>query len=87
MFAINGFILKLQITSEMIRYASLLIILVLLISLIIAIVMICIKRLHDTNHRGKWLFLIFVPIANIYLLYLLFLKKGDIEYNRYNQIN
>ncbi len=43
-----------------------------------------IKRLHDTNHSGHWLWSILIPVLGpIYLIYLLGFKKGTFENNRF----
>lgn len=41
-----------------------------------------IRRLHDTNKSGWFMLLGLVPIANLYLLYLLIIEgdKGDNQY-------
>lgn len=44
---------------------------------------ISIRRLHDTKSSGYNLLLIFVPLGNIYLYYMLLFKGGDKEKNGY----
>ena len=41
-----------------------------------------VRRLHDVGKSGWWLLLQFVPLANLYLLYL-FIKRGDAGDNIY----
>jgi len=41
----------------------------------ILIVFQVIKRLNDTGHSGWLSLLLFVPLVNVYVLYLLFVKK------------
>lgn len=42
----------------------------------------CIRRLHDSGHRGWYFLLTYIPLANLYLLYLL-LFVADRTPNRY----
>jgi FAD/FMN-containing dehydrogenase/uncharacterized membrane protein YhaH (DUF805 family) len=43
-----------------------------------------VKRLHDTNHSGHWLWAIFIPVLGpLFLIYLLGFKKGDFTQNRF----
>ena len=41
-----------------------------------------VRRLHDTNHRGRWWLLNLIPIANIWILVLMVIKGtvGDNDY-------
>lgn len=55
--------------------------------LLIGNISLSIKRLHDSNHSGWWILLAFLPVANLYLMYLLLFKKGDIGENRYDNIS
>ena len=41
------------------------------------------RRLHDVGKSGWWLLLWLVPLANFYLIYLLYFKAGDIGTNEY----
>jgi uncharacterized membrane protein YhaH (DUF805 family) len=41
-----------------------------------------VRRLHDTGRSGIIFILVFIPVVNLYLLYLL-LKAGDIGPNEY----
>ncbi len=43
-----------------------------------------VRRMHDTNRSGLYFFLSFVPLANLYYLYLL-LRKGDVDANSYGE--
>ncbi len=45
--------------------------------LAIMIVFLVIKRLHDVQKSGWWMLLLSLPVVNIYILYLLFIKKGS----------
>ncbi len=51
---------------------------------IIPNVAIAVRRLHDTGHSGWFYLLLGVPIANLYILYLL-LSAGDTMPNAYGQ--
>jgi len=42
----------------------------------------CIRRLHDSGHRGWYFLFTYIPLANLYLLYLLFFA-ADKDTNRY----
>lgn len=42
-----------------------------------------IKRLHDLGKHRSHYWLIFIPIYNLYLIFLLFFKKGTIGQNAY----
>ncbi len=48
--------------------------------------MIKIRRLHDLNLSGGYLFLTFIPIANIILLIYLFFIKGTGHPNRFGEV-
>jgi len=55
---------------------------------------VAIRRLHDTNKSGWFLLLAFVPLANLYLIYLFIIEgdKGPNEYgpdpkNQYDEVN
>ena len=50
--------------------------------LIIPTLSVTIRRLHDIGKRGWWVLLCIIPVANIYLLYLL-MRRGDKLENRY----
>ena len=41
------------------------------------------RRLHDVDKCGWWQLLIMVPFANLYLLYLIWIKSGTPGINRY----
>lgn len=42
----------------------------------IKIIFLIIKRLRDLQKSGHWTWYLFVPGFNLYVIYLLFLKKG-----------
>ena len=42
----------------------------------VAAIMLTIRRWHDTNHSGWWCLISFIPIINLYALYMLYFKKG-----------
>lgn len=43
-----------------------------------------VRRMHDTNRSGMYFFLLFIPLVNLYCLYLL-LCEGDKEANPYGK--
>jgi uncharacterized membrane protein YhaH (DUF805 family) len=42
-----------------------------------------VRRLHDVGKSGSWWWATKVPILNLYVLYLLYLKRGDENANEY----
>ena len=55
-----------------------------LLILIIPSIAITLRRLHDIN-KSAWFFIVsFIPIFNIYFLYVL-TKKGDVNENKYGK--
>lgn len=42
-----------------------------------------IRRLHDVGKSGFWWWTVLVPFLNLYLIYLLFFKRGEPSANRY----
>lgn len=42
-----------------------------------------VRRLHDVGKSGGWVLAAFVPFLNLYLLYLLYFKRGSGVYNVY----
>jgi uncharacterized membrane protein YhaH (DUF805 family) len=42
-----------------------------------------IRRLQDVGKSGWLCLLVLIPIINLYVLYLVYIKKGDIGYNQY----
>lgn len=46
-----------------------------------------IKRLHDRELSGYWLYLVLIPVLGpLVLCYLLFLRKGTVQPNRYGDV-
>ena len=45
--------------------------------------MLAIRRLHDVDRSGWWLLIGFIPIVNLWLLYLIVFKKGTDGSNRF----
>lgn len=58
---------------------------VLSIALAVASIMITIQRLHDINRPGIHFLLLLVPLYNIYLGFVLLLKKGTDGPNQYGE--
>ncbi len=49
-----------------------------------ALVMLCIRRLHDRNYTGWWLLAVLVPLAGaLWLLWQLALRRGVAQDNRW----
>ncbi|WP_411878516.1 DUF805 domain-containing protein [Polaromonas sp. YR568] len=49
-----------------------------------ALVLLCIRRLHDRNYSGWWLLLVVVPVAGaLWLVWQLALRRGVPEGNRW----
>ncbi|WP_445330234.1 DUF805 domain-containing protein [Tepidibacter sp. Z1-5] len=44
-----------------------------------------IQRLHDINRPKLHIFLLLIPIYNIYLSFLLYFKKGSYGFNKYGE--
>ena len=53
-----------------------------LVGLVIASITISIRRLHDTNRNGAFIFLVFVPLGGI-VLFVFMCLQGTIGDNRY----
>ena len=52
--------------------------------ILIALVMLCIRRLHDRNYRGWWLLAVLIPVAGaLWLLWQLALRSGIAQDNRW----
>ena len=45
-----------------------------------------VRRLHDINRRGWWLFIYFVPLVGPLLLVYFFVQPSDEEPNRYGPV-
>lgn len=43
----------------------------------------CSRRLHDTGRSGWWQLALFVPLLGFYPVYLIWIKKGSNEVNKY----
>lgn len=52
------------------------------LAIIVPSLAVAVRRLHDTGRSGWFFFLSFIPLANLYLLYLLCVdsEPGDNEY-------
>lgn len=57
--------------------------LVITLPLTVSSIMMTIRRLHDTEHSGWWYLTMFIPIFNLYTLYLTIFKKGTEGYNSF----
>lgn len=56
---------------------------ILALLLLLPTIAVDVRRLHDTGHSGFWLLLMFIPIANFYVIYLLIKdSEGDNEYGK-----
>ena len=44
----------------------------------------CTRRLHDVGRSGWWQLAIAVPLLNLYLLYMLWIKRGTVEANKFD---
>ena len=44
-----------------------------------------IRRLHDTNKPWFFTVLLFIPLLNLFLIYSLFFKKGDLTNNKFGK--
>ncbi len=58
-----------------------------LFSAIIFIISAHVRRLHDINCSWWQVVLLFIPLINIVLLVILFLRKGTVGRNKYGEIN
>lgn len=54
------------------------------LGLLIPNIAVGVRRLHDTNKSGWFLLLAFIPLANLYLLYLMIIE-GDKGPNQYGE--
>ncbi len=43
----------------------------------------CARRLHDVNRSGWWQLAVIVPLLNLYLFYLIWIKRGKPEENKF----
>lgn len=50
---------------------------------IIPSIALCIRRLHDTDHRGWWLLINIIPVVGFFWLLWLFIKDSDHAPNRF----
>lgn len=53
--------------------------------MIYAMIVLCIKRLHDLNMSGWASFLVMIPLVNLLFIAYLCLKEGDFGSNRYGE--
>ena len=44
--------------------------------IILSILTLCIRRLHDSLYSGIWVFLLLVPYLNIFIIYRIFVKRS-----------
>jgi uncharacterized membrane protein YhaH (DUF805 family) len=54
------------------------------VGLFIPSVAVGVRRLHDTDHSGWWMLLMIVPLAGLYILYLLIIE-GTNGANRFGE--
>ena len=53
---------------------------------LLVLVFLCIRRLHDRNHSGWWLFMVFVPVLGaIWLIWQCALRRGLQQDNRWGE--
>lgn len=53
---------------------------------LVALVLLCIRRLHDRNYSGWWLFVVLIPVAGaIWLVWQLALRRGIDDDNRWGR--
>lgn len=51
-----------------------------------ALVLLCIRRLHDRNYAGWWLLAVLIPVAGaLWLLWQLALRRGVAQDNRWGR--
>lgn len=53
------------------------------LALFIPGIAVTVRRLHDTDHSGWWIFISIIPIIGFIVLLIFFTKAGDPEPNRY----
>lgn len=58
---------------------------ILSLALIIPIITVAVRRLHDTNKSGLWLLVILVPIVGFLILLLFFCLNGNDKENKYGE--
>jgi len=44
-----------------------------------------VRRLHDTNHSGFWILILFVPFVGVIILLLWLIKEGDSRSNEFGR--
>lgn len=69
--------------AETVPIISLVLLLLMIPAWLYSVVILPRRRLHDSGKTGWWLLLYIVPIASLYLLYLLYFKPGDNGVNKY----
>jgi uncharacterized membrane protein YhaH (DUF805 family) len=53
------------------------------LALLLPNISVSIRRLHDTDHSGWWLLIIFLPIIGFIVLLVFYLREGDVSENRF----
>ncbi|MDR1903506.1 MAG: DUF805 domain-containing protein [Treponema sp.] len=52
-------------------------------ALLIPMIAVCVRRLHDTNRSGLCILFVFIPLVGSILLLIWLAKEGDAEHNQY----
>ena len=50
------------------------------------ILLITVRRLHDTEHSGWWTLCSFIPVVNLLLFFYLILRSGSVSTNAYGTV-
>jgi uncharacterized membrane protein YhaH (DUF805 family) len=66
-------------------YSFMMIVNIVIVSILVIFAVL--RRLHDMEMAGYWIFLCLVPIANIVMTFLLLFKKGTVGVNKYGEKN
>jgi uncharacterized membrane protein YhaH (DUF805 family) len=54
-----------------------------ILAVVVPLVAVSVRRLHDTNHAGIWFLVSAIPLGSFYLLYLL-AKGSDLGLNKFD---